>query len=554
MGQRHILHCDCNCFYASVEMQEHPELRGKSIAVCGDPEARHGIVLTASYPAKRMGVKTGMPIWEAKQHCRDLIIVPASYGKYQKYSGYVREVFNDYTDQVESFGLDEAWLDITGSVGLFGSPVKIANEISVRIKRELGITVSIGVSFNKITAKLGSDYKKPDAITIIEPENYKEIVYPLPAGDLLYVGAATQRKLGNYGIRTIGQLAEMNPEVLKGWFGVMGYTLSAFARGLDQTPVAKQDAHSAIKSVGNSATTPRDLTTDEDVWLMLVLLSESVAMRMRDLGSKCNVVEIYVRDNELSGFTRRRKLDSPTNVSIEIARIAFDLFKRNYSWPKPLRSIGVRGADLCPADCAVQLGFFSNEEKREKLEHIDKAVDTLRQRYGYRSVQRAVVCWNGQDITSVHPGKCLHFDADSFSGLALDVYEGIDYQRNLHITEDSLVDEFLVQGKPGVYDYVFHLEPQLQLECEMPLEDASLGFSENGYQHVEETKKVLVLGDKAVLWAVFGELRMKIELQLENGQELFLLKTKDNPVNQTRRSILVRARGEKVRYSMQLTV
>lgn len=200
MGQRHILHCDCNCFYASVEMQEHPELRGKSIAVCGDPEARHGIVLTASYPAKRMGVKTGMPIWEAKQHCRDLIIVPASFGKYQKYSGYVREVFNDYTDQVESFGLDEAWLDITGSVGLFGSPVKIAKEISVRIKRELGITVSIGVSFNKITAKLGSDYKKPDAITVIEPDTYKQIVYPLPVGDLLYVGNATQRKLGSYGI------------------------------------------------------------------------------------------------------------------------------------------------------------------------------------------------------------------------------------------------------------------------------------------------------------------------------------------------------------------
>ena len=207
MGQRHILHCDCNCFYASVEMQEHPELRGKSIAVCGDPEARHGIVLTASYPAKRMGVKTGMPIWEAKQHCRDLIVVPASYGKYQKYSSYVREIFRDYTDQVESFGLDEAWLDITGSLGLFGDPVKIAKEISERIKRELEITVSIGVSFNKITAKLGSDYKKPDAITVIEPDTYKQIVYPLPVGDLLYVGNATQRKLGSYGIRTIGQLA-----------------------------------------------------------------------------------------------------------------------------------------------------------------------------------------------------------------------------------------------------------------------------------------------------------------------------------------------------------
>ena len=200
MGHRHILHCDCNCFYASVEMQEHPELRGKSIAVCGDPEARHGIVLTASYPAKRMGVKTGMPILEAKQHCRDLIIVPASYGKYQKYSGYVREVFNDYTDQVESFGLDEAWLDITGSVGLFGSPVKIAKEISVRIKRELGITVSIGVSFNKITAKLGSDYKKPDAVTVINKENYKDIVWNRPCSELLFVGRSKEKKLYSYDI------------------------------------------------------------------------------------------------------------------------------------------------------------------------------------------------------------------------------------------------------------------------------------------------------------------------------------------------------------------
>lgn len=248
MGQRHILHCDCNCFYASVEMQEHPELRGKSIAVCGDPEARHGIVLTASYPAKRMGVKTGMPIWEAKQHCRDLIIVPASYGKYQKYSGYVREVFNDYTDQVESFGLDEAWLDITGSVGLFGSPVKIAKEISVRIKRELGITVSIGVSFNKITAKLGSDYKKPDAITVIEPDTYKQIVYPLPVGDLLYVGNATQRKLGSYGIRTIGQLAETNPEVLKGWFGVMGYSISSIRSPKRRLTVTKSRRYSMFLS------------------------------------------------------------------------------------------------------------------------------------------------------------------------------------------------------------------------------------------------------------------------------------------------------------------
>ncbi|MFR3226523.1 MAG: DNA polymerase thumb domain-containing protein, partial [Blautia massiliensis (ex Durand et al. 2017)] len=241
MSGRHILHVDANSFYSSVEMQENPTLRGKRIAVCGSKEDRHGIVLTASYPAKRMGVKTGMAIWEAQRCCRDLIIVPPHYREYMRYSGYMREILQDYTDQVEAFGLDESWADVSGSVGLFGSAMTIAQEISERVKRELGITVSIGVSDNKVTAKLGSDYKKPDAITRIEADNYKEIVYPLPVQDLLYVGHATQRKLNYYGIRTIGQLAQTNPEVLHGWFGKVGYSLSAFARGLDASPVARQD-------------------------------------------------------------------------------------------------------------------------------------------------------------------------------------------------------------------------------------------------------------------------------------------------------------------------
>ena len=410
--ERTVLHVDCNKFYASVECLHRPEIRNKPVAVGGSVEDRHGIILTKNEIASKYGIKTAEPIWQARQKCPELVVVPPNFPLYVRFSNMARKIYKDYSEYIEPFGLDENWIDVTGCRK---SGEEIANEIRRRVKFELGITVSVGVSWNKIFAKFGSDYKKPDAITVIEPDTYKQIVYPLPVGDLLYVGNATQRKLGSYGIRTIGQLAETNPEVLKGWFGVMGYTLSAFARGLDQTPVAKQDAHSAIKSVGNSATTPRDLTTDEDVWLMLVLLSESVAMRMRDLGSKCNVVEIYVRDNELSGFTRRRKLDNPTNVSIEIARIAFDLFKRNYSWPKPLRGIGVRGADLCPADCAVQLGFFSNEEKREKLEHIDKAVDTLRQRYGYRSVQRAVVYTdpvlggiNAYDDHNIHPVGYFH--------------------------------------------------------------------------------------------------------------------------------------------------
>ena len=197
---RHILHCDMNCFYASVEMQRHPELRNKPLAVCGSQEERHGIVLTANYLAKPYGVKTGMAIWQARQRCPTLEILPPDMGEYIRFSRMAREIYEDYTDQIEPFGLDESWLDVTGSVGLFGDPMTIAREISDRIKFELGITASIGVSDNKITAKLGSDYKKPDAITRIERDNYKEIVYPLPVEDLLYVGPATSKKLRSIGL------------------------------------------------------------------------------------------------------------------------------------------------------------------------------------------------------------------------------------------------------------------------------------------------------------------------------------------------------------------
>lgn len=390
-GQRHILHIDANCYYASVEMQENPALRGKRIAVCGSKEDRHGIVLTASYPAKHMGVKTGMAIWQAQQCCRDLIIVPPHYTEYMRYSGYVREILQDYSDQIEAFGLDENWIDVSGSIGIFGSPMTIALEISDRVKRELGITVSIGVSSNKVTAKLGSDYKKPDAITRIEADNYEEIAYPLPVEDLLYVGAATKKKLHWYGIRTIGDLAKTNPDVLAGWFGKMGYILSSFARGTDQTPVAKQGWHAAVKSIGNSATTPRDLLNDKDVWLMLVILSESIASRMRELAMKCTVVEISVRDKDLCSFIRQRKLETPTCYIMEIAQAAFALFKSSYSWAKPLRSIGVRGSNLVSADSAIQLSLLSNEENRERHERLDRAVDVIRERYGYTSLQRAIV-------------------------------------------------------------------------------------------------------------------------------------------------------------------
>jgi DNA polymerase-4 len=401
---------DQNCFYASVEMQRHPELRDKPLAVCGSQEERHGIVLAANYIAKPYGVKTGMAVWQARQRCPHLVMLPPDMGEYIRFSQMAREIYEDYTDQIEPFGLDENWLDVTGSVGMFGSPMTIAREISDRMKFELGITCSIGVADNKITAKLGSDYKKPDAITRIERDNYREVVYPLPVEDLLYVGPATSKKLRGLGISTIGGLAQAPLDTLTRKLGKMGTVLQTFALGLDPSPVQKSSHIPNIKSVGNSATTPRDMTCDSDVELMLLLLAESVASRMRELASRCTVVEVYIRDVELNSFCRQRKLEVPTCSSDEIAQTACDLFRQNYRWVRPLRSIGVRGAGLVEATAGTQLSLYPEETRRDKWERIDAAVDRLRQRYGYRSIQRARLftdpllgAINPKDNHTVHP-------------------------------------------------------------------------------------------------------------------------------------------------------
>ena len=391
-------------------MQRHPELRDKPLAVCGSQEERHGIVLAANYIAKPYGVKTGMAVWQARQRCPHVVMLPPDMGEYIRFSQMAREIYEDYTDQIEPFGLDENWLDVTGSVGMFGSPMTIAREISDRMKFELGITCSIGVADNKITAKLGSDYKKPDAITRIERDNYREVVYPLPVEDLLYVGPATSKKLRGLGISTIGGLAQAPLDTLTRKLGKMGTVLQTFALGLDPSPVQKSSHIPNIKSVGNSATTPRDMTCDSDVELMLLLLAESVASRMRELASRCTVVEVYIRDVELNSFCRQRKLEVPTCSSDEIAQTACDLFRQNYRWVRPLRSIGVRGAGLVEATAGTQLSLYPEETRRDKWERIDAAVDRLRQRYGYRSIQRARLftdpllgAINPKDNHTVHP-------------------------------------------------------------------------------------------------------------------------------------------------------
>ena len=302
---RTILHSDCNCFYASVELLHHPKLRGKPVAVGGDPEARHGIVLTADYVAKRHGVKTGMALWQARQVCPEITFLPPRMDLYLRFSKMAQEIYGEYTDLREPFGIDEFWLDVTDSVTIKGDGLQIAQEIRQRMKKELGITVSIGVSFNKIFAKLGSDYKKPDAITTMYQEEFREKAWPLPVSDLLYVGGATNKKLLNMGILTIGALAQTEESVLTSRLGKMGSILWAFANGYDDSPVKLENTGAPIKSVGNSTTTPKDMETDEDVKIVLYILAESVAARLRENGFRCRTVEISLRDKDLFSFTRQ---------------------------------------------------------------------------------------------------------------------------------------------------------------------------------------------------------------------------------------------------------
>ncbi|MCQ2504728.1 MAG: DNA polymerase IV [Saccharofermentans sp.] len=379
-----------NC-YASIELLHRPELRGRPLAVGGDPEARHGIVLAKDLIAKKAGVKTGMALWQAREVCPDVVFVPPRMDLYLRFSRRIRDIYAEYTDKQEAFGIDESWLDVTESVTSSKDGYLIAEEIRRRAKEELGVTVSVGVSWNKIFAKFGSDYKKPDAVTVIDKDNYKDIVWTSPVGDILYVGRSNARRLNDIGIMTIGQLASADRNYLKESMGKMGLILSAFARGEDQTPVSAEGYSAPIKSIGNSTTTPRDLKTNEDVKIVTYLLAESVSARLRENNFKCRVVEISVRDNNLYTFTRQMRTESPTNITSEIASYAMKLFTGSYDWSKPIRSVGVRGVDLVDASIPIQLNMFLNQEERDKQHKIDLAIDNLRGRFGFYSVQRGMM-------------------------------------------------------------------------------------------------------------------------------------------------------------------
>lgn len=385
------MHSDLNNFYASVECLRRPEIREKPVVVVGSKEDRHGIVLAKNMLAKKAGVNTGDVYWEARQKCGNTLVeVQADFAEYLKVSKEVRKIYEDYTDRIEAYGIDECWLDVTASLNLFGSGVQIANTIRERVKKEIGITVSVGVSWNKIFSKLGSDMKKPDAVTEITEENYREIVWKLPVGDLLYVGSATKQKLDRLGIKTIGQLAQSDEELLVRMLGKWGSYLYTFANGKDNSSVTTVDEEENVKSIGNSLTVYRDLKDEEDVQMVICLLADSVAARMRETGlTRARTVHLYARAADLSGYQKQGKLARPCGNALEIGRKAFALFREVYSWQNYVRGLGVSVSDFCFG--AEQLDLFGSLEKDEKQKRLDAAVDKLRKKYGNNVIQSAIV-------------------------------------------------------------------------------------------------------------------------------------------------------------------
>lgn len=399
--ERSILHVDCNKFYASVECKYRPSIRKKPVVVGGSESLRHGIVLTKNEIAASYGIQTAEPLWKARQKCPDVVIIPPNFPLYQSYSKQANEIYYTYTSQIEPFGLDESWLDVTGSQQLFGSGEQIAHQIRRRIKAELGITVSIGVSFNKIFAKLGSDYKKPDAVTVFDRSNYKEKVWPLPAESMLLIGPATQKKLNFYGIYTIGDVANASPAFLKNILGKQGVLLWQYANGKEQSEVKEYGFTSAPKSIGNSTTTPRDMCNNQDVQRVFIALAESVAKRLRAQNVKGNTITIAIRDTDLNSFNRQVKLKESTNLAVEIAQNAMKLFVAHYHWARPLRSIGVEISQLEPDDAGVQLDLSGRQAKRMKQETLEKTLDDLRERFGADSITTASLLQDRM-LTSFH--------------------------------------------------------------------------------------------------------------------------------------------------------
>lgn len=399
---RVILHSDANCFYASVECLYNPELRDKPVAVCGDAEARHGIVLTKNYIAKKYGIQTGEVLFKARQKCPDLILVPAHYELYRKFSRKLRRIYESYTDRVESYGLDECWADVSGRNMDITGGARLADEIRERVTDELGITVSVGVSSNKAFAKLGSDMKKPNGTTLIPAVGFEEKIWPLPVNDLLFVGPQTMKKFMNWNILTIGDLAKADTNWLASSMGKAGLTLQQFALGLDSSPVSASDADIREKSIGNSTTTPRDMENFDDAKCVLYLLAECVSGRLRRAGFRSRTISLGVRTKDLFWYGRQRTIQTPTNLTDEIVHTALELFSESYTRFFPLRSIGIQCDNLVPEDVPIQIDLFGDIHRRERAECLEKTIDEITARFGKRVIHRGVI-YTDKDFSKINP-------------------------------------------------------------------------------------------------------------------------------------------------------
>ncbi len=386
LSEKVILHSDMNSFYASVELLDYPEFKGKPLAVGGSEDNRHGIILAKTPEAKVMGVKTGEALWEARRKCPNLLILPPHYEKYLEYSKKAHRIYYEYTNLVEPYGMDECWLDVTGSTKIFGSGYKIAEQIRHRIKKELNLTVSIGVSFNKVFAKLGSDMKKPDMVTIISKNDFRKIVWPLKCEEMIMVGKATKRKLNKVGIKTLGDIAKCSPKILKSILGINGIKLWNWANGKDNSLVTDYNYKPPVKSIGHGITTREDLVNTKEVRAIFQELSQDISIKLIKNGFLAGGVAINIRSNKLNSKSYQMKLRYPTYSSIELTNAAMILFE-NYDWKTPLRTVTIRAIDLIIGNEVFQINFMDDIKKHEKYIDIEKSIYNIKKRYGDKSVK-----------------------------------------------------------------------------------------------------------------------------------------------------------------------
>ena len=392
---RVILHCDMNGFFASVELLDYPQLKDKPMAVCGSPENRHGIILAKNEIAKKYGVVTAETLWQARKKCPELQVVPPHHDKYKHYSRMINDIYLRFTDMVEPFSVDESWLDVTASRQLFGTGREIADTIRQTVKKELGLTLSAGVSFNKIFAKMGSDYKKPDATTVITRENFRNILWPLDIREMFFVGKATADKLHEYGIKTIGELAVSDKKMISSMLGRQGGVIHDYANGLDTTPVLRFDQLEKVKSIGNGTTFRRNLQGEKDIRTAVTGLSDTVAALLRSHKMKAFGVKVDIKDPDLKVISRQQQLDNPANITDIIADTAMSIIRKSWKMRDPIRMLTITAINLCDENQAQQLSLFTDENVlAEKGEKVERAMDDIRKKFGTDAIKFGSVIGN----------------------------------------------------------------------------------------------------------------------------------------------------------------